>query len=86
MIGERKKTKESLEHGKPGVYGALQRSGLTQREVWQRAGVGKETFRRALYGHVGARSARAIAGVLGEGLSEIRALEEELRQPPRENP
>ena len=86
MIEQRKRTREGLRLGKPKVHGAIQRSGLKIGEIHARAGVGKETLRRALYGqNVSSRSARAIAEVLGEGLppSQVGALEEELRRPPR---
>ena len=88
MIEQRKRTRESLRHGKPKVHEAILRSGLTLREIAQRAGVGKETMRRALYGeNLSLRSARAIAASLGEGLpgDQVRALEGELRTPPRKN-
>ena len=88
MAEQRKRTRESLRHGKPKAYQALQDSGLTLKQLRERAGVGKETVRKALYRDgVGLRSARAIAGVIGEGLSEreICALVEELRGLPQEN-
>jgi transcriptional regulator with XRE-family HTH domain len=89
MAERRKKTRESLRRGKPKTHEAVQRSGLTLKEIGKRAGVGKETMRRALYReNLSLRSARAIVAVLGEGLSasEVRALEEELRRPPQKNP
>jgi hypothetical protein len=89
MAERRKKTRESLRRGKPKTHEAVQRSGLTIKEIGERAGVGKETMRRALYReNLSLRSARAIAAVLGEGLSasEVRALEAELRRPPQKNP
>ena len=86
MVEQRKRTREGLRLGKPKVHEAIQRSGLKIGEIHRRAGVGKETLRRALYGqNLSPRSARAIAAVLGEGLppSQVRVLEEELKQPPR---
>jgi len=86
MAEQRKKTRGSLRRGKPKTHEAVQRSGLTLKALRERAGVGKETVRRALYGDgVSLRSARAIAAVLGRGLSadEVRALEGELREPPQ---
>jgi hypothetical protein len=54
------------------------------KEIREMAGVGKETVRTALYGAgVSPRSARAIAAVLGSSEREVRAVETELRQPPR---
>jgi hypothetical protein len=74
MTKQRKKTRDNLEHGKPKTYHALKRNGLALNEVRERAGVGKETVRRAIYGGgVSPRSARAIAAVLGKGLSEDEA-------------
>jgi transcriptional regulator with XRE-family HTH domain len=66
----------------------LRQSGLKLREVGESAGVGKETIRRALYGRgVSVRTARALAGVIGAGLSEekIHALEGKLCNAPRNN-
>ena len=86
MIEQRKRTREGLRFGKPKVHEAIQRSGLKIGEIQARAGVGKETLRRALYGqNLSSRNARAIAEVLGECLppSQVGALEEELRRPPR---
>lgn len=72
---------------KPKTEEALNRSGLSKKELYSRAGVGKETLRQAFYGRVGDRSARDIAAVLGEavGLSEdeMRDVKEELKTAPR---
>ena len=82
-------TKESLRHGKPKTHRAISESGLMLKEIRRRAGVGKETMRKALYKHVGGRSARSIAEIVGEvsGLSEseMAAIEEELKEPPQKN-
>lgn len=43
------RTKASLETGKPKTHEAIRQSGLMLREIRERAGVGKETMRRALY-------------------------------------
>jgi transcriptional regulator with XRE-family HTH domain len=86
MAEQWKRTKEGLRYGKPRVYEALQRSGLMVKEVAEKAGVARETMRRALYGeNVRPQNARAIAGVLGEGLTEdeVEALEEELMKAPK---
>jgi hypothetical protein len=80
MAEQRKRTRESLPERRPKTYEALKRSGLMLKEVRERASVGKETIRNALYGKgVGPQSAHAKAAVLGEGFSEseVRALEEE---------
>ena len=64
------------------------RSGLTLKEVREKAGVGKETVRKALHGkRVAHETARAIASVLGEGLveGEVRGIEEELKARLRAN-
>jgi lambda repressor-like predicted transcriptional regulator len=88
LAERRKRTKDGLRAGKPNVHAAIQASGLMLKEIASRAGVGKETMRRALYReNVSARSARAIAGVLREAskLSEAdtRTLEDELRSLPQ---
>jgi hypothetical protein len=60
---------------KPKTAEAMQRSGLTRKQVYQRAEVGRETLRNALYGRAGRFStAEKIARVLGE---ELRLSEEE---------
>ncbi len=88
MAEQRRRTRESLRHGKPKTHEVIRASGLTLKEIRERAGIGKETLRRALYGgNLSLRSARAIAGVLREacGLSvaAASAIEKELREPPR---
>ena len=88
MAEQRKRTRESLEHGKPMVHEALRESGLSMKELRERAGDGKETVRRALYGRgAGERTAWAIAEVIGAGLSEVErhTLEDELPGAPRKN-
>ncbi len=90
MAEQLKRTRAGLEHGKPRTHEAIQESGLTLKEIRERAGVGKETMRRALYrGRLSARSARAIADALKEacGLlgADATALEKELRQPLRKS-
>jgi hypothetical protein len=86
---ERKRaTREGLEHNRPKTHAAIRDGGLKIVEVYTRAGVGKETLRKALYGGgVGRRSARAIAAALREaaGLSEAeaRGVEGELLRSPK---
>ena len=89
MVEQRKRTRASLEHGKPRTHEAIRASGLALKEIREMAGVGKETLRRGLYGgNLSLRSARAIAGSLREacGLSvaDTAAVENELRESPRE--
>jgi hypothetical protein len=58
---------------KPKTAEALQRSRLSRKQVYERAQIGRETLRQALYGRAGRLStAEKIARVLGEelGLSE----------------
>lgn len=59
-------TRRKLAITKPLTHEAIQASGLTKKEVHKRAGVGKESMRRALYHHCGKRSAEAISRVLAE--------------------
>jgi hypothetical protein len=74
---------------KPKTAEFLQRSGLSKKEIRDRAGVGREAVRSALYMRGGAKTAAKIANVLGEelGLSEQEreAIQEELIQAPQEN-
>ena len=71
---------------KPQPAKALDRSSLSKKELYQRAGVGKETLRKALYQYVNRRSAQKIASALGEaaGLTkgDIETVEDELRTAP----
>jgi lambda repressor-like predicted transcriptional regulator len=83
----RARTRTSLLWGKPETHEAIKRSGLSMKDLRQSAGVSKETLRKALYEHVGSRSAGAIARVLAEtsGLSRSarEAVERELTELPR---
>ncbi len=81
-------TRQKLPQTGPRTHRAMRASGLAKKEIYERSGVGKETFRKALYGRVDERSARdLIARVLGEaaGLSEgdLRAVEEEPKTAPK---
>ena len=72
-----------MREGKPKIYEVLHRSGLTLKKHRGRAGLDRETVRKAVYGKgLSLLSARALAAVLGEALSEgeVRSLEEELKQ------
>lgn len=88
VAAQRKETKESLARHKPHTHAALKDSGLMLKELRVRAGVGKETVRRALYQRCGERSASRIAEVLKDaaGLSEAQAeaVEVELKTHPEE--
>ena len=83
-------TRRKLATTKPLTHEAIQTSGLTKKEIHKRAGVGKETMRRALYKRCGKRSAEAISSVLANaaGLSRERkeAIRTELSELPQENP
>ncbi|CAN5898775.1 hypothetical protein BH23ACT11_BH23ACT11_18060 [soil metagenome] len=82
-------TRRSLAEAKPLTHEAIQVSKLTKKEIHERAGVGKETMRQALYNRCGRRSAGAISGVLADaaGLSdeERESVRQELLEPPQEN-
>jgi hypothetical protein len=87
MTEQRKRKRES-----PGARTEDLRSAKKERptlkEVREQAGVVKETVHKALHRKgVGQQSSRAIASLLGEGLSEteVEALEEELRLIPQKN-
>ena len=77
----------ALEHEKPRTADALGETTLTRSELARRAGVGRESVRKALYLRCGAEPARKIAEVLAEeaGLTEVEreAGERELREPPK---
>lgn len=74
---------------KPKTAETLQRSGLSRKEVYERAGIGRETLRQALYERAGRRTAEKIARVLGDelGLSEEEReiIREELMRAPQKN-
>lgn len=74
---------------KPNAAAALDASGLARKEIAERAGVGKETMRKALYERVGRKAAASISAVLADaaGLSEEdrRAIQEELKTAPQKN-
>lgn len=66
------KTRESLSEIKPATASAIRASGLRRKDIYERAGVGKETLRRALYGRAGNRAARDVAGALAEAARLFR--------------
>lgn len=84
-----KKTRESLPETKPLTASAIRASGLRKKDIYERAAVGKETLRRALYGRAGDRAARDIAGALAGAAQlsrdEAKAVETELKTAPSKN-
>jgi hypothetical protein len=80
MIAERRETRERFAREKPATAEAIAHSGLKIREIRERAGVGKETMRKALYMRCGKKAATSIAAVLAEELE----LSEERRETIRE--
>lgn len=74
---------------KPKTAEAFHVSGLSKKDLYTRAGVSRETLRKAMYEHAGPDSAREIARALGDaaGLSEgdLKTVEEELQAEPRKN-
>ena len=86
-VEKKRAARESLEHNRPRTHAAIRDSGLKITEVYTRAGIGKETLRKALYGSgVGRRSARAVAAVMREAAdlsdAEAKGVEDELMRPP----
>lgn len=77
----------NLRNFKPLTHDAFQRAGLPKKEIRRRAGVAKETLRKAMYESCGRTSAIKIAEVLGDelGLSEAErgAIRAELVRAPR---
>lgn len=65
-------TLDAFERGKPRTAEAIRRSGLKRVELRERAGIAKETLRKALYAKAGPVTARKVASVLAEaaGFSE----------------
>lgn len=81
----RQATKQSLATFKPRTARAIRASGLQRKQICQRAGVGKETLRRALYDKCAGPTADKISSVLAsEGASpaEREAIRLELVSPP----
>ena len=78
-----------LREAKPNIHRAITASGLSRREIHERAEVGRETLRKALYGSCGKRTAAAVSEVLAgaAGLSEREreALRHELLYEPEDN-
>lgn len=58
--------RELLRQSKPQTAAAVETSGLSRREIYERAEVGRETLRRALYESCGSGTAAAISKVLAE--------------------
>lgn len=78
--------RQRLREAKPRTAAAVEASGLSRREIYERAGVGKETLREAFYARCGERSsssiARALAGEAGLTNSERQTLVAELQTAP----
>ena len=74
---------------KPKTAEAFEKSRLSKKRLYIRAGVSRETLRKAMYERVGFYSAREIAHALKDvvGLSEsdLKIVEEELRTSPQKN-
>ena len=82
-------TRRELATIKPLTHEAIQASGLTKKQIYKRAGIGKETMRQALYTRCGKRSAEAISSVLANAVGLSReakeAIRTELSEFPQEN-
>lgn len=80
--------RELLRQSKPRTAAAVEASGLSRREIYERAEVGRETLRKALYESCGSGPAAAISEMLAEtaGLSaqEREAVRIELLRTPEE--
>jgi transcriptional regulator with XRE-family HTH domain len=74
---------------KPRTHEAMQRARLSRKQVYERAGIGRETLRKALYERCGKAPAERIVHVLAQelGLSEQErvAIREELTRAPEKN-
>ncbi len=72
---------------KPKTAEVLRQTRLSKQELYRRAGIGRETLRKALYLHCGNETAQKIASVLGEELDlsegEREAIREELVHAPQ---
>lgn len=71
-----------LNRKKPRTAAAIERSGLSRKELYQRAGIGRETLRMALYRKTKRATAEKIASVLAESDEERSAIRLELVSPP----
>lgn len=63
---QRDRAWERLEAYKSNTHAAITASGLSRKEIYERAGIGRETLRQALYGSCGAKAAATISKVLAE--------------------
>lgn len=85
---QRDRSWERLEAAKPHTHQGLTRSGLSRKDLYQRAGIGKETLRQALYESCGAKAAVSISEVLADTASlsraEREAITSELQRDPQE--
>jgi len=80
IIRQRKEARENLSQTKPRTAQAIERSGLSRRELYERAGIGRETLRRALYGpdRTGRKTAEKVASALELSSEEAEAVRTEL--------
>jgi transcriptional regulator with XRE-family HTH domain len=85
---QRERAWEKLESTKPGTHAAIEASGLSRKEIHERANIGRETLRQALYESCGVKAATAISDVLAETASlsreEQEAVRSELQRDPEE--
>ncbi len=65
-------TRQKLPQTGPRTHRAMRASGLAKKGDLRRSGVGKETFRKALYGRVDERSARDLVRGPGGGGGALR--------------
>jgi len=63
---QRYRARERLEISKPHTHNAILSSGLSRKEIYERANVGRETLRAALYDSCEEKSASSISEVLAE--------------------
>lgn len=85
---QRDKTQRTLEAAKPSTHRAIAASGLSRKEIYERAQVGRETLRKALYEYCGKRNAAAVSEVLAQASNlpehEREAVRNELLHAPEE--
>jgi hypothetical protein len=76
---QRDRALERLEAAKPHTHQALTGSGLSRKELYQRAGIGRETLRQALYESCGEKAATSISAVLAGAATLSPAAQEAVR-------
>lgn len=80
IVEKRVRKQKSLRQSKPKTDEAIRESGLSRRDLYRRAGIGRETLRKALYDRCGKKAASAIADVLEEVLSLSEQRKEDVRR------